>query len=293
MEQGVKPYTEELVEVTTADDVPLAGALVRPAGGATHPLLVLWIHGAGVRFYLQSVLDVCRGLARRGYACLSINTRGHDFVTRLNSGRRRTLAGTAYERIEECGHDLRAWLDLAAARGFGRVALVGHSYGGVKAVYDHVMRPDERVATVVLASSNSAIAFGAGEQLRAAPELVALAERMEAEGRGEELLPWGSTPGEVLPTVSAQTYLSRARAYPFFHGDGVRPPALARIRCPLFAFFVAGEPGAGAGRLEVVRRTATAAPRVETQLVEGAEHVYRGCEEPVAAAIAAWLDSLR
>jgi hypothetical protein len=130
-----RPYAEELVDIVTDDGVPLGGAVVSP-GGAGAPsdgadgVLVLWVHGAGVRFYLRSVLDVCRALARRGLHCLTVNTRGHDYVTRLNAGGRRTLAGTGYEQLDDCPHDLRGWLDFAQSRGFDRVgayAFLGYS----------------------------------------------------------------------------------------------------------------------------------------------------------------------
>lgn len=56
---------------------------------------------------------------------------------------------------------------------------------------------------------------------------------------------------------------------------GVAPdPPLARVRCPLLAWY-GTEEGAGRGAdLEALRRRATAARRVDTRPVAGADHVY-------------------
>ena len=50
--------------------------------------------------------------------------------------------------------------------------------------------------------------------------------------------------------------------------------------------------GPPADRLERIRRGATAAARVDTRLLEGANHGLVGHEAAVAAVLAEWLDSL-
>jgi predicted alpha/beta-hydrolase family hydrolase len=94
-----------------------------------------------------------------------------------------------------------------------------------------------------------------------------------------------------LNTVSAQASLSRHRTRGELYGDASRPPALARIRCPLLAC-AATETADPTGRLERVRQRAVAAARVDTRLVEGASHDLTGSEAAAAAAVAEWMDSL-
>ena len=43
--------------------------------------------------------------------------------------------GAAYEIVDDCRHDLLAWLDLLRERAGPRIALVGHSLGAVKTIY--------------------------------------------------------------------------------------------------------------------------------------------------------------
>ncbi len=74
---------------------------------------------------------------------------------------------------------------------------------------------------------------------------------------------------------------------------GVAPDSpLARVRCPLLVWYGAAEGEGRAGDLAELRRRAAAAPRVDTRLFAGADHVYSDREPEVAAALATWLDGL-
>lgn len=66
------------------------------------------------------------------------------------------------------------------------------------------MRKDPRVVGVI-AGSPPMISAG-----RIDPELLAQAERLVADGRGQDLLPWGSTHAGAN-TQSAQMIVNRAR----------------------------------------------------------------------------------
>jgi dienelactone hydrolase len=110
-------------------------------------------------------------------------------------------------------------------------------------------------------------------------------------GRGEDLLPWGSHGG--FSTMSAQTFLSRARTLPSIYGEGTPEPAIAQIRCPLFALYGTEEAWAGtAADLDTIRRSARSAASVQTRMIDGADHLYSGREEEVGATLAPWLDRL-
>jgi len=65
-----------------------------------------------------------------------------------------------------------AWITVVADLGFHRVALLGHSLGAMKVPYYQAQRQDPRVADMIVASP-----------------------LLAADGRGEDLLPWGSLGG--------------------------------------------------------------------------------------------------
>jgi len=124
-----------LVDVRTADGVTLHGAF-----GAAHPVpraagfdAVVLMHGIASSFVTTLSPAITEPLAAHGYATLRANNRGHDVISRGSADK--PYLGAAFERLDECVHDWRAWLDWLGARGYRRILLCGHSLGGVKTAY--------------------------------------------------------------------------------------------------------------------------------------------------------------
>ncbi|MDA0703099.1 MAG: alpha/beta hydrolase [Proteobacteria bacterium] len=115
---------------------------------------VVFVHGAGMDHTVWSMQT--RFFAHHGHSVLAIDLPGH--------GR---SAGPALESIEAQG----AWvLDLIAAAGTGRTALVGHSMGSL-AVLDASRQGPDRTERLAL--------LGAAERMPVHPALLAAAERNE------------------------------------------------------------------------------------------------------------------
>ena len=192
----------------------------------------------------------------------------------------------------------------AALPGVRGVLLVGHSLGAIKVGRYAATRQDPRVLGVVAASAP-------GRTRSADPALLEQAQRLVADGRGRDLLPWGSTTVGG-GTMSAASYLDRWRdggagfdvyglrpAAPGAHSaDGAAPtasaaPLASRIRVPLFALYGSEEAWVGgAAELEAIKRNATDAPRVDTRFVQGADHSYLGHETEVADQLTTWTATL-
>jgi pimeloyl-ACP methyl ester carboxylesterase len=278
-----KAYTEELVRTTTDDGINHEGVVIRPMAGDQHSYAVVWVHGLTGRFYGSSAVGVGRGLAQRGYTLLSGNNRGHDFGAVLNRGAQPPiLGGGAWEKFDESPLDVAAWIDFTVGLGFAGVVLLGHSLGTLKVAYYQAQRQDPRVQGLIAASPP----IRAG-QLDA--HRLEEAERLVAEGRGMDLLSWNPD-RPVNFNQSAQTLVNRARTNLDTYGWRTTDPAVAKIRCPILAFLGTKEEWVGtAADLEVIRRNATSAARIDTVMVEGADHVYTGVEDQVAGLVASWL----
>ena len=70
-------------------------------------------------------------------------------------------------------------------------------------------------------------------------------------------------------------------------------PYIGSLRCPLLAFYGTDEAWlGGAAELETIRQNASACPRVDTHLLEGADHVYWGRAAEAAALIAGWIEGV-
>jgi pimeloyl-ACP methyl ester carboxylesterase len=280
-------HREELVYTESLDGYLLEGAVFTPASSGSGTPPVVWMHGFTGRFYEPHTVAIGRRLVARGHVFVTGNNRGHHLganVANLRGGEP-LRGGGWWERFEDAPNDLSAWVGFAVGLGFPRVVLVGHSLGALKVVHYMGNRGDDRVAALVSASGPVRV----GERLREASERLALAERMAAEGRGQELLPSDGSPF----VTSAQALVSRVRAGMDVYGLQDPDPPVARVRCPLLYILGSEEPTIGVeADLPMLRRNARSASRVDAVYVEGADHVYTGHEQEVADRLGDWIERL-
>jgi len=281
--EGLKSYTEELAFVDRADGLGLEGAIVRPNGGVTKPVAVIWIHGNTSRFYDRPYIQIGREMAALGYTFITSNTHGHDVTSVIwGPDGDATPGGACWERFDEIPMDVAAWVDMAVQEGFEGVVLVGHSFGANKVVYYQAEQQDSRVLGVVAASGDV--------KWKATPDRVALAEEMEAEGKGGEVLPELEVPWYRM---SARTFLGRARIAQHVFDSETETPHISKLSCPVLAFYGSEEEWCGTvNDLDTIRNNASAAPRVDTTIIEGADHVYWGKAGEAARLIGDWVDEL-
>jgi predicted alpha/beta hydrolase len=280
--------SETLVHVETEDGFTLAGCRFDPDRGRPDTM-VIWLHGLNLGFSEPEYVRIGRLTAERGLSLVSAETRGRGFGTWLRGSTGTKLAGSAWELLTESPADVAAWADFARRSGAMRLVLAGHGWGAAKIVFHIAARGSEGIDGVVVASSGSLVRDNLD------PTLADLAERAVAEGRGLDLMPFGSRAGLGPNTVSAQVYALRARVHRELYGAADMPPALARLDVPILAWFGDGEQSADRdvrGFLATIRRNAIAAPRVETVMLGGASYLYTGAEAVVADTLATWVRSL-
>lgn len=282
-QEPMKRYTEELAYVDREDGLALEGAIISPTGTNRKDIAVILIHGNTSRFYDYPYVQLGREVAGLGYNFITANTHGHDVVSVIWDDKGGSSPGGAcWERFDEIPLDIAPWIDLAIANGAKEVILVGHSFGANKVAYYQAMRQDPRVLGIVLASGDV--------KWRADSERIALAEHMEAEGKEDEILP----PLEVSwYRMSARTFLSRARIAQHVLTSTERTPYVAQIECPLLAFYGTEEDWCGTqSDLDDIRANASASSKVDTHLIEGADHVYWNKAPQAAQLITNWISNL-
>ena len=282
-------WTEEIVWIKTDDGIAHDGVVMRPTG-PPNGTAVVWMHGFTGHFSEPHQIRIGRYLAERGYLFVSGDNRGHHFGANLGEweGPFR-IGGAWWELVSESWIDIKAWLDFACDDARAATARAGRPQlrrrqGDVvpgRAAGPPPGRPD--------------LGLGPGpaaqQAARAGGEPLALAQQMVAEGRGLELLPFGSTgrPG----SLSAQTVVDRAQSLVDTYGMEGDDSPLSKVRCPFLAILGTKEPQIGAPEdLETMKRNARSSSRAETALIEGANHLYQGREEVVAKAIYDWLGKL-
>lgn len=278
----------ELLEVRTGDGLVLSGLFASPAQTSRPQRFdaALVMHGAASSFDEGFLGAFATALGSRGLATLRANNRGHDIVNR-GDGRGRLL-GTAFERIDDCVHDWRAWMDLLEARGYRRVLLFGHSLGAVKCAFYLATAPDPRVSGCVLASpprfnTERMLACARGDELAAT--LTAAQAAVAAGG-----------PDDIVRTTFPMVSISGARAYIAKYAAGARYDVFANlpgIACPVFA--LTGEREFGdplfcdhpADYDEARERK----PDIEHVVVPGGDHIYRRVREFAIDRLLAWIDA--
>lgn len=271
-------YTEQdvtasLVNALTSDDLVHTGALFRPRVDDAKPLALLWIHGGGQNFSYPGYLRIGVAVAAYGYAFLSANTRGHDYNSK-------------WDRYETSTLDLAAWIDRLGGLGYQQVVLIGHSFGGWRVACYQAERQDPRVRGLIIASTPLRERFSQQPRYQ---ERLDLAERMVAEGRGDQYLP-------LEYPQTAVSFVSWVHARLDLYGLDGPESLVVRAGCPVLAWFgtEGAEPNLGTTvDLELARARLPPGFPLETTLLDGCDHMYRGHEEEVAATISRWADTLR
>ena len=283
----------ELFRTRTSDGLFLCGQLMLPNETMQPTLPVdafLLVHGTASNFYAGGVLQTFAEQAvAAGAAVLRVNTRGRDQMAAIPSERGSVAGGAAYECIAECCFDVTAWVESLVARGFSRIALVGHSMGAVKAIFSQARAAHPSVRCIIGISpprfSHERLASGIGgdefrEDFRRACELV-------DDGRGSELI---SVRYPLPLMLTADGFL--AKYGPHDDYDIVRH--LPDVACPTLIVLGTGSVAASsafAGLPEEIERLAAEHSSLALELVEGANTVYSTCEEVPFMRAAAWLVS--
>lgn len=274
------PTQTELCEFRTADGEILHGAMFSPADRTARPDMgIVLVHGVALSFYMRPLPAIAAGLAEQGYAALCVNTRGHDWVARGGNGT--AFAGAAFERLEDCLADIDAAIAWLQGRGVARVALFGHSLGGLKVFYYQGTRQRADVAGVVSCSTPKHFYRVRLEEEPEFAKHFARAQALVDTGQGGELL-WAPA-GSGAGLFSAATFVNK---YGPDERSDVRPYA-ARLGVPLLVTAGSEEPAFVAHAHELA--AAAGAEQGTVRVFQGGDHYYRGQEPALAETVAVWL----
>ena len=281
----------ELVSIQTDDGLQLDGSFRTTGSTGASRLAVdcaILHHGAGLSFYATRFYEVLeRSLVNEGCAVVRANNRGHDLIYNGPKGR----LGTAYENLDDCRLDWRAWIDFAEQQGFRRILVVGHSLGAVKTIYYLATEEDTRVPCAI-AVSPPRFCFENFKSRDGGERFVQFYERAKGlvDAGDPEALIDVDIPTQLI--ITAHNYVDKygpADRYDIVkHLPSVRVPILVTIASqedigvasPRFPF---------KGLTRVVEQMAQELPQLSFELVQGADHYYTDRADDLSSAANNWL----
>ncbi len=284
----------DLMRVETADGLKLDGALfapTRPPGTPKQFDAVLLVHGTGGNFYATGLFGaLIPRLANEGLWVASANTRGRDLAYAAAVGDRRCWLGSAFEQVSDCVADLAPWIAYLRSKELSRVLLLGHSLGGVKALY-HQAHASADLADATVAVSPPCLSYSL---FRRGPKREVFERELSAARALVD-----ADQGEALMDVTVPLpYLVCARAYVDKYGADETYNILKwveQVRGPVLATFGSSELSgiAFAGLPESLADRSSRHGPVATDIVAGADHLYRGLESSLVDHILRWCSGLR
>jgi pimeloyl-ACP methyl ester carboxylesterase len=282
----------DLVQTTTRDGVRLDGMLQMPTVASTWPVEGLcFVHGTGGNFYGSTLFDtLAERCLQQGCAVLRVNTRGHDGISNAVTAKGGRRLGAAYEVVDDCRHDLLAWIDFLKARVGPRVGLLGHSLGAVKCLYA-LAHEDALAVERVIAISPPRLSYA---WFCGNPEGPAFLETYQ---RAESLMQAGQ-PAALLDVKLPLPFAITAAGYVEKYGPDERYNYLrflSGVRCPVL--LTLGEIEA-AGNMafraaaEAIAELGPRAGHVKVAAIGGADHFYSQARTDLVERVATWLTQL-
>ena len=281
----------DLVQVTTRDGVKLDGMYQAASAPSTLPIdAFCLVHGTGGSFYSSTLFDaIGERLLALGSSVLRLNTRGHDLMSTAVTSKGGRRVGAAYEVVDDCRHDLTAWVDWLKQRAGPRIGLIGHSLGAVKCIYALAHEPLEVGALIAISPPRLSYSwFCTSPEGPAFLETYAEAERFVAQGEPAKLLEVKlPLPFVVTAAGYAEKYGPDERYNYLRFLGGVRGPLLLTLgaveMANNMAFRAADAAVAEAGRKH---------PALAVAVIDGADHFYTGVRPALISRIESWLGTL-
>ena len=277
-----RPLRIEPLEVETADKKRWDGMLFEPRRQQHRGLACLVVHGAVGNYVSGFPRRLAFGLAERGHAVLSINTRMANYGAIFGGG-----------LMQRTPADIAAGVDLLVRRGYGRVVLCGYSMGATMVTYYQATMGSPHV--VALCTFAHPLSLPASLRRRwdrfgARPSYDIVAERVRAalgdtpeDSPGDRIMVVRRSQG---PTDNPEhTEIWTYSSWWFSRGpqaDAARSWRwMDRVGVPVAFIQAADDLLVGddeADRLAALARQG-GVELVEVDSIPGANHVFEGCED--------------
>lgn len=284
---------EELIKIVAEDGVILHGQFWQPKTKSNK--IIIHNHGMAGNFYENDfIFDMAKEYTKHGYAFLSCNNRGHDYIAdivQVNSDGFK--GGAAYEVFKECIKDIDAYVSFAQARGYTNLILQGHSSGANKvAFWASRNRENKNLMGIVLISPCDDIGLNIEELgYEKYKALIEKAHLLMLSNKGDDMMPDGTF---YDYPVSAKTYFSnfsQGAEFDIFHYRDINKnfDTLSAICVPILVTFGNKNEFLLQDSSFVEHKVYKTLYDCKFYVIDGANHSYLGKSKDLINLVLSWM----
>ena len=283
----------EIVNFKAKDGIKLDGFLLK--NEVKTDKILIQVHGMTSNCFKNRNMIIANKVKELGIDTLSFDNRGSHIIKYISDGNNSFLAGTAYEKIEDCEFDIVGAIEYAISLGYTNIYLQGHSLGSTKIVYTYNKLKEQNSSLLgyikgIILLSLVDLATVLKEHI--AEEYINLAKEKEKSGEIMEMMPIKS----FIHPISVMAYLNYIKHYAdidFARYDNKDDEfeVLNKIECPLFMRW---------GNInEIVKQNSKELAEFmnnkikkdlkDIDYIDGADHSYHGKEQILADQIKSFL----
>jgi len=261
--------------------------------------LIIHVHGKEGHF-IQNHFVTYMGNAypQHGYALLTFNNRGHDYMADLlkktSTGYAWEQGGSVFDILEHAMYDLEGVVGLAQSLGFSEIILQGHSLGPHKICYylTHAKKPP---VSKLIFLTTADVQYQFDSSVPDWQKHSLLAKRMIDDGKGKELMPirlWSNCP------VSAATFWNYTGPDTnCFVFNGTHPDMefknFDKVTLPMLIVNPENDVATGIRQEDMIAllRKKSVSKHLTTHIIPDAVHNFLGKENELTRVVIEWLES--
>lgn len=246
--------------------------------------IVVHVHGMAGNFYSSKYHPLlAEKYSQIGYDYLAINNRGSEYIKQLKNSQtgKSSYYGFSYELFEESDRDIIGAINYLNSKGYQNIILQGHSSGCQKIVYTLSQNNNINVDKVILFSPCDDMGLAINQYTK---------DEMDKKVKFANSYPENT----LLPLdfffdmpLSKETFLSHYGTKSCFnvfhyHNDKIPFAEITANKRPTLVIF--GEKDYVLD-FEVTKKIFSCFPNYSLQIVEGADHKYKGQEDTLASLV--------
>lgn len=259
--------------------------------------IIIHVHGKEGHFVQNHFVQVLgEQYAKNGYAFLTFNNRGHDYMADLlkktSTGFVWEQGGSMFDLLENSQFDIQGIIDYIYSLGYTEIILQGHSLGPHKICY-YLTHTNNLYVTKVIFLTTADVRYQFDSSVPEWEKYSLVAKRMIDDGKGSALMPirlWSNCP------VSAATFWNYTNPHNnCFVFNGTHPETefknFNKISLPLLVVNPENDVASGiqADKFISLLKKNTVSKHFEGIVLKNAVHNFLSKEDELAKVILNWL----